>query len=90
MAIEKVTVIGASPAAAAALAAAQRPIAGHALRFCDDEGFRETQLWTFKGLDAARYMYEANGFVLAEEYWGDQWGKKVREQRFVRTLGAEQ
>ena len=67
-----------------------RSLLGHALRFCDDEGFRETQLWTFKGLDAARYMYEANGFVLAEEYWGDQWGKKVREQRFVRTLGAEQ
>ncbi len=57
-----------------------------ALDFCDEAGFRETHLWTFKGLDAARRLYAANGFVLAEEYWGDQWGKKMREQRFVRPL----
>ncbi len=57
-----------------------------ALNFCDEQGFEETHLWTFKGLDAARRLYEENGFVLAEEYWGDQWGKKMREQRFVRPL----
>lgn len=67
-----------------------RALLAKALNFCDEQGFRETHLWTFKGLDAARRMYEANGFVLAEEYWGDQWGKKVREQRFVRPLAAEQ
>ena len=67
-----------------------RTLLGDTLRFCDRQGFRETHLWTFKGLDAARRLYEANGFVLADEYWGDQWGKKVREQRFVRPLGAEQ
>ena len=67
-----------------------RVLLGKALDFCDHQGFKETHLWTFKGLDAARRLYEANGFVLAEEYWGDQWGKKVREQRFVRVLGAEQ
>ena len=55
-----------------------------ALDFCDEHGYRETQLWTVKGLDAARRLYEKNGFVLADEYTGDQWGTDVVEQMFVR------
>ncbi|MBZ8133713.1 helix-turn-helix domain-containing GNAT family N-acetyltransferase [Afifella sp. IM 167] len=55
-----------------------------ALAFCDARGFAETQLWTFRGLDAARHLYVRHGFVLAEEYRGDQWGREVVEQRFVR------
>ena len=55
-----------------------------ALDFCDARGARETRLWTVKGLDAARRLYERHGFVLAEEYDGDQWGSLVREQKFVR------
>ena len=55
-----------------------------AMVFCDARGFRETHLWTFEGLDAARRVYEKNGFSLAEEYSGDQWGAEVLEQRFVR------
>ena len=39
---------------------------------------------TFSGLHAALHLYEENGFVLAEERLGNQWGKDVREQRFVR------
>ncbi len=42
-------------------------------------------LWTFRGLDAARRLYEANGFALVEEQPGRQWGEEVIEQRFVRT-----
>ena len=49
-----------------------RALLGEALAFCDRQGFKETHLWTFKGLDAARHLYETNGFTLAEEYWGDQ------------------
>jgi DNA-binding MarR family transcriptional regulator/GNAT superfamily N-acetyltransferase len=49
-----------------------------------DERFDETYLWTFKGLDAARHLYEAFGFHLAEEAEGTQWGEAVVEQRFVR------
>ncbi len=60
-----------------------------AMAFCDARGFRETQLWTFEGLDAARHLYEKHGFVLAEEYRGDQWGKVVLEQRFVRARRAQ-
>ncbi len=59
-----------------------------ALAFADDQGHPETHLWTFAGLDAARRLYERNGFTLVEERPGAQWGKEVREQRFVRTRGA--
>jgi DNA-binding MarR family transcriptional regulator/GNAT superfamily N-acetyltransferase len=55
-----------------------------AMAFCDARGFQETHLWTFKGLDAARKLYEAAGFRLAEEWSGDQWGQVLTEQRFVR------
>lgn len=56
-----------------------------AVAFCDGCGFREIELWTFRGLDAARRLYEAAGFALAEESPGQQWGKEVIEQRFVRA-----
>jgi len=59
-----------------------------ALEFCDDRGFSEVRLWTFQGLDAARHLYETHGFVLADEYPGDQWGTPLTEQVFVRTVGS--
>jgi GNAT superfamily N-acetyltransferase/DNA-binding PadR family transcriptional regulator len=55
-----------------------------AIRFCDARGFPEVHLWTFKGLDAARKLYESADFVLAEAWSGDQWGQVLTEQRFVR------
>lgn len=64
---------------------------GHALLsraidFCDRRGFNEIQLWTVKGLDAARKLYESHGFKLVEEYAGDQWGAEVTEHKYVRHL----
>jgi len=55
-----------------------------ALQFVDAKGFEETQLWTFNGLHAARYLYESHGFKLAEENLGNQWGTDILEQRFCR------
>lgn len=52
--------------------------------FIDVQGFGETKLWTFRGLDAARHLYEISGFYLAEEKVGSQWGTPVTEQLFVR------
>lgn len=49
-----------------------------------DRHYRETYLWTFKGLDTARHLYERFGYVLAEESKGSQWGTEVVEQKFVR------
>jgi DNA-binding MarR family transcriptional regulator/GNAT superfamily N-acetyltransferase len=61
-----------------------RALLTQALRFCDQQGFLQTHLWTFRGLDAARRLYERNKFSLAEEMPGTQWGREVIEQKFVR------
>ena len=61
-----------------------RKLLAQAVGFCDARGFGETHLWTFRGLDAARRLYEASRFTLVEEQPGRQWGEKVIEQRFVR------
>lgn len=63
---------------------AGRRLLTDAMKFCDRTGFSEIHLWTFKGLDAARKLYEDFGFALVEEWAGDQWGREVTEQRFVR------
>jgi len=55
-----------------------------ALQFSDACGYRRVHLWTFAGLDAARHLYESNGFRLVHESPGEQWGRMVQEQRFVR------
>lgn len=65
-------------------AGAGKELMRKAIAFCDAQKFRETHLWTFKGLDAARRLYENHGFSLAQEYSGNQWGTKVLEQKFVR------
>lgn len=59
-----------------------------ALDFVDERQVAETHLWTLKGLDAARNLYERTGFSLAREYEGDQWGVRIREQRWVRKRGG--
>lgn len=61
-----------------------RTLLDRALAFCDAQGFAEVHLWTIDGLDAARRLYEGNGFVLAEELVGTQWGIETREQKFIR------
>ncbi len=55
-----------------------------AIEFVDRERFARTVLWTFKGLDAARHLYERKGFRLVQEYEGAQWGVVLKEQRFER------
>ena len=59
-----------------------------ATAFADDSAFDRTRLWTFKGLDAARHLYEKHGFTLAHETPGMQWGTEVIEQEFMRQRGA--
>jgi DNA-binding MarR family transcriptional regulator/GNAT superfamily N-acetyltransferase len=56
-----------------------------AVGYCDETGVAETMLWTFRGLDAARAMYESHGFVLVREQRGRRWGKTVTEQQFRRS-----
>ena len=59
---------------------------GAALAFCAERGFRAVQLWTFAGLDTARYLYEKNGFVLSEEALDTTWGAPVTEQCFIKRF----
>lgn len=61
-----------------------RQLMTEAMTFCDIRGFREVHLWTFKGLDAARKLYESFGFKLHKEEQGAQWGSTVTEQQLVR------
>lgn len=61
-----------------------RKLIEKAVEFCDERGFEETHLWTLKGLEAAQKLYEDCGFVLTDEYYGEQWGRNVLEQEYVR------
>ena len=65
-----------------------KALLSQALEFCDQQGFHETHLWTVKGLEAARKLYQQHGFYLAKEYYGDQWGTNILEQQFVRPRQA--
>jgi len=57
-----------------------------AIDFCRKCGYRRVYLWTFEGLNAARHLYEKNGFNLVDQRRGAQWGKEVNEQRFLLSL----
>jgi len=57
-----------------------------AVGFCRQVGHKSVFLWTFKGLDAARLLYERFGFRLAEDHLVDQWGNHITEQCFKLTL----
>ncbi|MBL8582123.1 MAG: GNAT family N-acetyltransferase [Rhizobiaceae bacterium] len=54
-----------------------------AIAFCDEAGL-PCWLTTFSGLQAARALYERQGFTLASESEVDQWSGGVREQLFQR------
>jgi len=60
-----------------------RQLIARAMAFVDTH-FDDTYLWTFKGLEAARHLYESAGFQLTDEAEGQQWGATVVEQRFSR------
>jgi GNAT superfamily N-acetyltransferase len=57
-----------------------------AVGFGREKGYRRLYLWTFDGLDRARKLYEINGFTLSQEQVVQQWGQKIKEQRFDLML----
>ena len=61
-----------------------RRLMTEAMSFCDKVGFALVYLDTFKGLDAARHLYETHGFALVSEQPDTTWGVEVTEQRFER------
>lgn len=54
----------------------------HMMTFIRDAGFDRAFLTTFRGLDAARKLYENNGWVLTQESLDTSWGTPLHEQRF--------
>jgi GNAT superfamily N-acetyltransferase len=59
-----------------------------AMAFCGSAGYERVYLWTFKGLLAARHLYDKFGFVQVEELQGGQWGTVVTEQRLEKVIGT--
>ena len=58
-----------------------------ALDFCRKNKYTDVYLWTFKGLDTARSLYEKAGFVLTEEKPNNEWsGFEIIEQKMELKL----
>ena len=53
-----------------------------AMDFCRQKAYHMVFLYTFKGLEPARHLYESQAFKLVESRPGDQWGTRVEEQRY--------
>lgn len=58
----------------------------HALDRARKQGHSRFYLWTFKGLEAARKLFEDAGFKPAVEEPVDQWGTTIFEQKYELTL----
>ncbi len=61
-----------------------------AIAFCEQQQFPKVFLWTFKGLEGARRLYEAFGFKLCEENRVAQWGQTIREQKYELEISDHQ
>ena len=57
-----------------------------AVDFCKRKQFPSVYLWTFEGLNEARRLYEAIDFHLSEEEEVNQWGQRIKEQKFELEL----
>ena len=61
-----------------------------ALDCCRNNKYEVVFLWTFKGLDKARTLYNRFGFVLTEEKANNEWSNvEIIEQKMELKLKAE-
>ncbi len=63
-----------------------RALLSRAVDFARGKGDREIYLWTVDRLPMARRLYDAAGFVLAEQMAAQTWGKPMVEQKLVLRL----
>ncbi len=63
-----------------------RRLIREAVDFCRGAGYDRIVLWTFKGLDRARSLYESAGFRIAGEHEIRQWGNSITEQMYALDL----
>ena len=57
-----------------------------AIEFCRQKRFPKVYLWTFKGLEDARRLYEVVDFRLSEESQIAHWGQTIVEQKYELDL----
>jgi GNAT superfamily N-acetyltransferase len=58
-----------------------------AIGFCRDNKYDNVFLWTFKGLDKARTLYDKYGFILTEEKANNEWSNaEIIEQKLELKL----
>ena len=58
-----------------------------ALDYCRENNYENVFLWTFKGLDMARHLYDKAGFVLTEEKPNNDWSSvEIIEQKMELKL----
>ncbi len=57
-----------------------------AIEFCRHAGYRQIFLWTLHHLDAARAIYEMNGFKLGEQKKHFLWGQHLIEEYYILVL----
>lgn len=62
-----------------------RALMQKAVDFADETSDGKVWLTTFRGLGAARQLYEDFGFQLASETEGETWGRTVHEQLWIRS-----
>jgi GNAT superfamily N-acetyltransferase len=63
-----------------------RMLVKKAVAFCKSAGHHKVFLWTFRGLEPARHLYEQAGFRLAHQHEVDQWGQIILEQKYELSL----
>lgn len=63
-----------------------KALIGKAVAFCTQKNFPKVYLWTFKGLESARRVYETANFKLCAENDVFQWGQEIREQKYELVL----
>ena len=63
-----------------------KDLLARAVEFCRHRKNPRVYLWSFKGLDAARALYEREHFRLCKEHVVDQWGQTITEQMFELRL----
>jgi len=58
-----------------------------AMDYCLDSNYTNIFLWTFKGLDTARRLYDKAGFILTEEKPNNEWSSvEITEQKMELSL----